>query len=148
MSGGWGQPCFTWNWRDCGLEGSQKNIMYLKIPTKKLNRYGLWCFSVHLQVSVLMGVVSALLGCQRCRRTETNGRRLWSDDTWSLSSRVKFMGGMGVVQDPGALGVLGTVVKLQEITASVPRGPTRLTFLKHVYTNLNQVWWLKTPTSF
>lgn len=36
------------------------------------------------------------------------------------------MGGMGVVQDPGVLGDLGTVVKLQESTSSVPQGPVRL----------------------
>ena len=45
---------------------------------------------------------------------------LCSDDNRSLSSRVKFMIGMGVVLDPGVLVDLGNVVNLQESTGSVP----------------------------
>lgn len=36
------------------------------------------------------------------------------------------MVGMGVVQDPGVLGDLGTVVNLQESTRTVPQGPISL----------------------
>jgi len=47
---------------------------------------------------------------------------LWTAKWWHLRpfSRVKLMVGMGVVQDPGVLGDLGTVVNLQESTRNIP----------------------------
>ena len=114
------RPCFTCNSKKKKIPQSLKNN---RTKCTKVARNRSWrsvCI-VHLQISVLMGVVRAppwLQTVQTC--TETNGCRLWSDDTWSLSSGVKFMVGMGVVQDPAVLGDLGTVVSLQESTGSVP----------------------------
>lgn len=68
-----------------------------------------------------MGVVSAPLGCKRCRHAQIQMAVDCGVMTLeAFPARVKFMVGMGVVQVPGVLGDLGTVVNLLESTGGVP----------------------------